>query len=86
MHWDDAKLIFPALFIWLVNDCLAWRVSTQHLGYSDNVVTGCNKQNFICHPFLLRAPFIAGQYCLSFLRLRAELRSSAAQTACFSSH
>jgi len=48
------SLFFPALFIWFVNDQLfsLESVSMQHLGYSDNMVTGYNKQNFICHPFL----------------------------------
>jgi len=78
MYWDDAKFIFPSLFIWLVNDQLfsLESVSAKHLVYSDNVVTVCNKQNFICHPFLGRAPFRARQYCVSFLRLRAEFRSN----------
>ena len=50
------------------------KVSMQHLAYSDNMVTGCNKQNFICHPFLRRALFRVQQCCISFLRLRAEFR------------
>ena len=74
------SLFFPALFIWFVNDQLfsLESVSMQHLGYSDNMVTGYNKQNFICHPFLWRAPFRARQYCVSFHRLQAEFRSSVA--------
>ena len=41
-------------------------VSTQHLGYSDNILTGYNKHNFICHLFLQRSPFRARQYCIHF--------------------
>ena len=54
---------------------LVWRVYLCSTWLSDNMVTVCNKQNFICYPFLQRTPFRARQYCIPFLRLRAEFRS-----------
>jgi len=30
----------------------------QHLGYSDIMVAGCNKQNFICHYFFFEGPHL----------------------------
>ena len=47
------------------------------------MVTGCHKQNFICYPFLQRTPSRARQYCISFLRLRAEFRSRVARELVF---
>ena len=41
---------------------------------SDNVVTGYNKQTYICHPFLLKGPIERARDCISLLRLQAEFQ------------
>jgi hypothetical protein len=42
--------------LWM-NECVILeKVSTQHFGWSDYMVTGCNKHNFIFQTFLRRGP------------------------------
>jgi len=36
-----------------VTDCIEWRVYPRSTRVSDNIATGCNKQNFICHRFFV---------------------------------
>ena len=66
-------MIGSLFFLLCSSGCLA---CGQVYLLSDNVVTGYNKQTYVCHPFLLKAPLRASD-CVSLLRLRAVSIDSA---------